>query len=248
MKKIGIIGGTGLDDSQLSNNFKELEVETPFGKPTSPLKCGEINDCDVILISRHGLKHQFSPSEVNYKANIHALKEQGATHIIATTACGSLKEEIGRGHFVIIDQFIDFTKIRKNTFFDSFCSGVAHTPMAKPFDEKLREALYLSASELGNKVHKTGTVITVEGPRFSTKAESNMFRCWGADIINMSVATEAILANELKIPFAAIAISTDYDCWKEDEEPVSWEAVLEEFNKNIDKVKKILTNVLLKIK
>ena len=199
-------------------------------------------------MSRHGLKHQFSPSEVNYKANIYALKEFGATHIIATTACGSLKEKIGRGHFVIIDQFIDFTKIRKNTFFDSFSSGVAHTPMANPFDKQLREVLYLTAVDLGNKVHKTGTVITVEGPRFSTKAESNMFRKWGADIINMSVATEVILANELKIPYAAIAISTDYDCWKDDEEPVSWEAVLEEFNKNIDKVKKILTKVLIKIK
>ncbi len=248
MSKIGIIGGSGLDDPQFLNNFKEIETETPYGNPSSPIRSGEINGCDVILISRHGLKHQFSPSQVNYKANLYALKEQGVTHIIATTACGSLREEIGRGHFIIIDQFIDFTKIRKNTFFDSFDSGIEHTPMAKPFDEKLRDALYLTATDLGNKVHKKGTVITVEGPRFSSKAESKMFRSWGADIINMSVATEAILANELKIPYAAIAICTDYDCWKEDEEPVSWEAVLEEFNKNIDKVKKILANVILKIK
>ena len=248
MIKIGIIGGTGLDDSQLSNNFKEIELETPFGKPSSPLKTGKINDCEVILLARHGLKHQFSPSEVNYKANIYALKNLGATHIIATTACGSLKEEIGRGDFVIIDQFIDFTKIRKNTFFDSFSSGIAHTPMATPFDNQLRNVLYSTAIDLENNVHKTGTVITVEGPRFSTKAESNMFRSWGADIINMSVATEVILANELKIPYGAIAISTDYDCWKDDEESVSWEAVLEEFQKNIGKVKNILTNVLTKIK
>jgi len=150
MIKIGIIGGTGLDDSQLSNNFKEIELETPFGKPSSPLKTGKINDCEVILLARHGLKHQFSPSEVNYKANIYALKNLGATHIIATTACGSLKEEIGRGDFVIIDQFIDFTKIRKNTFFDSFSSGIAHTPMATPFDNQLRNVLYSTAIDLEN--------------------------------------------------------------------------------------------------
>lgn len=248
MIKIGIIGGSGLDDPQILSHCREVDTETPYGKPSSALKCGTIGDCEVVLISRHGNKHQFSPGEVNYRANIYALQQQGVSHIIATTACGSLKEEIGRGHFIIIDQFIDHTKGRKNTFFESFKLEAVHTPMAEPFDKTLREALYLSAFHLGHKVHKTGTVITIEGPRFSTKAESKMFRLWGADIINMSVATEAILANELKIPYAAIAMSTDYDCWKEDEKPVSWEDILSVFHANADHVKKILVQVVSKIK
>jgi 5'-methylthioadenosine phosphorylase len=247
MVKIGIIGGSGLDDPQILQNPKEFEIETPYGKPASPVKCGKINECDVVLIARHGLKHQFSPSEVNYRANLYALKEQGVTHIIATTACGSLKQEIEKGDFIIIDQFIDFTKFRKNTFFDSFLSGIHHTSMSDPFDKDLREALYKVAVDLGYKVHKKGTVITIEGPRFSTRAESKMFRIWGADIINMSVATEASLANELEIPYAAIAMSTDYDCWKEDEAPVSWEEVFEIFHKNAENVKNILINSVSKI-
>jgi 5'-methylthioadenosine phosphorylase len=248
MIKIGIIGGSGLDDPQIIKDATEITVSTPYGDPSSPLTCGTINNINVILIARHGRKHQYGPSEVNYRANIFALKQQGVTHILATTACGSLKEEIGRGHFVIIDQFIDFTKLRANTYFDSFAKEAVHTPMAEPFDKHLREALYSTAVEAGYPVHKTGTVITIEGPRFSTRAESKMFQMWGADIINMSVATEASLANEQKIPYAAIAMSTDYDCWKEDEAPVSWEEILKVFHKNADSVTDILIKVLTKIK
>lgn len=247
MVKIGIIGGTGLDDPDILKNSKDIFVETPFGQPASSLKTGKINNCDVILLSRHGLKHQFSPSEVNYRANLFALKEQGVTHILATTACGSLKEEIGRGHFVIIDQFIDFTKSRKNSFYDNFSSGPVHTAMAEPFDSQLRAILYQTALNLGYRVHKSGTVVTIEGPRFSTKAESKMFRMWGADVINMSIATEAALANELKIPYAAIAMSTDYDCWRENEKPVTWDDILEVFNKNVKNVKELLLQAVLKI-
>jgi len=170
------------------------------------------------------------------------------THIIATTACGSLKEEINRGHFVIVDQFIDFTRHRDITFFDSFEDGAKHTPMSDPFDAGLREVLYETSKELGLISHNGGTVITIEGPRFSTKAESKMFRMWGADVINMSVAPEVILANEAGIPYAAIAMSTDYDCWKEDEQPVSWKEIMEVFDRNADKVKQLLANVILKIK
>ena len=248
MIKIGIIGGSGLDNPQILTNTTEVITDTPYGKPTSPLRCGTINGCDVILVSRHGLKHQYSPSEVNYRANIFALKEQGVSHIIATTACGSLREEIGRGHFIIIDQFIDFTRIRKNTFYDSFSESAVHTAMPEPFDARLRELLYTTSLELGFKAHPKGTVVTIEGPRFSTKAESKMFRLLGADIINMSVATEAMLANELKIPYAAIAMSTDYDCWKEDEKPVTWDEILEVFQKNVGNVTNILVNALPKIK
>ncbi len=248
MAKIGIIGGSGLDDPQLLVDPKEIEVKTPYGAPSSGLTLGRINSVDIVMIARHGKKHQLSPTQVNYRANIHALKEQGVTHILATTACGSLKEEIGRGHFVIIDQFIDFTRHRKITFHDSFDGEAVHTPMAEPFDAELRKTLFETAEKLCLPAHDGGTVITIEGPRFSTKAESNMFRMWGADIINMSIAPEAILANEAEIPYAAVAMSTDYDCWKEDEEPVSWEEIMEVFNKNAGSVKNLLIEVIPKIK
>lgn len=247
MAKIGIIGGSGLDDPQWIKKISEQDVETPYGKASSPLTVGLMGDREVIFLSRHGRKHQYSPSEVNYRANVYALKEQGVSHIIATTACGSLRQEIGRGHFVVVDQFIDFTRLRKNTYYESFAEETVHTAMSAPFDEGLRKALVDSASTLGLEVHRTGTVITIEGPRFSTKAESNMFRIWGADVINMSIATEVILANELKIPYAAVAMSTDYDCWKEDEEPVTWEEIVKVFGQNTENVKKILANAVVKI-
>lgn len=247
MIKIGIIGGSGLEDPQLLRNVHEEEVTTPYGKPSSHLTYGIINNKEVILISRHGKQHQYSPTEVNYRANVFALKEAGATHILATTACGSLKEEIGRSHFVVLDQFIDFTKHRINTYAEKFENGIVHTPMATPFDETLRALFFTAATQLNFAVHPKGTVVTIEGPRFSTKAESKMFQRWGADVINMSVATEAALAAELKIPYAAIAMSTDYDCWKDDEPPVSWEEILKIFHLNADNVKKILIEVIGKI-
>jgi 5'-methylthioadenosine phosphorylase len=247
MLKIGIIGGSGLEDPQILSNVTSTDVDTPYGKPTAPLISGTIHSKEVVLISRHGQQHQYSPTEVNYRANIFALKEAGVTHILATTACGSLKEEIGRGHFVILDQFIDFTKHRINTFAHSFKEGIVHAPMANPFNETLRALLFNTTQELNLPAHPSGTVITIEGPRFSTKAESKMFKQWGADVINMSVATEAALANEMQIPYAAIAMSTDYDCWKEDETPVSWEEVLKIFHQNADSVKKILTEAIKNI-
>ncbi len=247
MAVVGIIGGSGLDDPDILKEAKTVDIDTPYGKPSSELTTGQIEGTDVIILGRHGKQHQFSPTQVNNRANIHAMKEMGVTDLIATTACGSLREKIDRGHFIIIDQFIDFTRFRKNTFFDSFENGARHTPMAEPFDAGLRTALYHTSVELGYPTHNGGTVVTIEGPRFSTKAESNMFRAWGADIINMSVAPEAMLANEAEIPYAAVAMSTDYDCWKEDEAPVSWEEILEVFNKNADKVKKLLVTVIPKI-
>ena len=248
MIKVGIIGGSGLDDPEILSDAEVIEVETDFGNPSSPLTVGRIGAVDVILLARHGKKHQLSPTQVNYRANIKAFKDQGVTHIIATTACGSLREDINRGDFVIIDQFIDFTKHRKTTFNESFENGIEHTLMATPFDPELGKILYNTSKKLGFKVHGKGTVITIEGPRFSTKAESNMFRSWGADVINMSIAPEAILANEVRIPYAVIAMSTDYDCWKEDEVPVSWEAVLDVFNSNAHRVIKLLKNVISQIK
>jgi 5'-methylthioadenosine phosphorylase len=161
---------------------------------------------------------------------------------------GSLREEIKRGDLIIIDQFIDFTKQRKMTFHESFEPGKpVHQPMADPYDQRLRDLLIEECKKKNYSFHSKGTVITIEGPRFSTRAESQMFRCWGADIINMSVATETALANEAGIPYAAIAMSTDYDCWKTDEEPVSWEAIAKVFAENAEKVTQLLKGVLAKI-
>ncbi len=244
MVKIGVIGGSGLDDPDLMENPDKLEVETKFGKPSSNLLSGTINGVEVLILARHGRSHQYSPTQVNNRANIAALKEAGATHIVATTACGSLRTEIDRGHLVILDQFIDFTRFRKNTFFDSFEDGVHHTAMAHPFDNELRTKLFTQAKELGLDVHPDGCVVTIEGPRFSTVAESKMFRLWGADVINMSTAPEAMLANEAGIPYAAVAMSTDYDCWKEDEAPVTWDEILNVFQQNADNVKQLIIKVI----
>ena len=248
MATIGIIGGSGLDDPDLFQSEREISARTPYGVPSSDLRLGRIGKTGVVLLARHGRKHQYSPTQVNYRANIWALREQGVSHIIATTACGSLRAAIGRGDLVIPDQFIDFTRHREMTFHDSFDHGAVHTAMAEPFDAGLRNTLFESASTLGFKTHPQGTLITIEGPRFSTRAESKMFRLWGADIINMSVATEAVLANEAGIPYAAVAISTDYDCWKEDEAPVSWDEILTVFNRNADRVKTLLKQAIPAIK
>ena len=239
--KIGIIGGSGLDNPELFMNPKDVAASTQWGDPSSLLKIGKIAGIDVVLLGRHGRDHTIPPTQVNYRANIQAFKDVGCTHILATTAVGSLREEIRRGDLVILDQFIDFTKQRKMTFHESFKPHEpVHTPMADPFDSRLRGILNQVCIDQGLSFHQSGTVVTIEGPRFSTRAESRMFRSIGADIINMSVSTEVALANEIGIPYAAIAMSTDYDCWKEDEMPVSWEAILRVFKSNADKVTKLL--------
>ena len=249
MGRIAIIGGSGLDDPKILEQPYEKEVSTPFGKPSSPLTFGKIKGVDVVLIARHGRQHTTPPTQVNFRANIHALKDAGCSHIIATTAVGSLREGIGRGDFVILDQFIDFTRLRPLTFHERFePNKPMHTPMADPFDAKLRNILIQACKELRLKHHEKGTVVTIEGPRFSTRAESFMFRQWGADVINMSIAPECILSNEIGLPYAAVAMSTDYDCWKQDEKPVTWEEVLKVFKENVDKVTRLLTEVIPRIK
>lgn len=248
MIKIGIIGGSGLENPEILKSPVEKNIKTPYGNPSSPLLCGSLAGKDIVILSRHGRLHTIPPSEVNSRANIFALKEAGCTHIITSTACGSLREEIRRGDLVIPDQFIDFTKHRNSTFFDEFEPGkMKHTPMADPFDRDLRKLIISSAHDIGIRVHEKGTLVTIEGPRFSTRAESKMFRIWGADIINMSVAPEVILANELGLPYAAIALSTDYDCWKDDEVPVSWEEVLKIFSENVSNVVELLLLTISRI-
>ena len=245
---IGIIGGSGLDNPDFFQESRDESVTTVFGEPSSPLKRGSIDGVQVVLLARHGREHTIPPSQVNYRANIRALKDSGCTHIIATTAVGSLREQINRGDLVIIDQFIDFTRQRKMTYHEVFKPhNPVHVSMADPYDSRLRQLLIDECRALGYPFHEKGTVVTIEGPRFSTRAESHMFRSWGADIINMSISTETILANEAEIPYAAVAMSTDYDCWRAGEAPVTWEEVLKVFKENSARVTILLKNVIGRI-
>jgi 5'-methylthioadenosine phosphorylase len=247
MSCIGIIGGSGLDNPDILHDAKDVAVSTPYGDISSPVRVGAIAGHRVCLLARHGREHTVPPTQVNYRASIQALKDLGCECIFATTAVGSLREEIRRGDLVVLDQFIDFTKRRITTFHESFePHAPAHCPMADPFDARLRGMLNAGCDALGIPHHKTGTVVTIEGPRFSTRAESNMFRMWGADVINMSIAPEAILANEAGIPYAAVAMSTDYDCWKTDEAPVTWDDIIRIFNENAKKVTDLLVQVIEK--
>ena len=247
MAVVGIIGGSGLEDPDILKDPDVLRVTTRFGMPSSTLTRGSIGGTQVVVLSRHDRDHHITPTHVPNRANIQALKDAGCTHILATTAAGSLREEIGRGDFVVLDQFIDFTRRRDSTVFEDFGDGLHHTSMADPFDRKLRNALIETAETLGIAAHPTGTVVTIEGPRFSTRAESRMFRLLGGDVINMSTAPECIVANELRLPYAAVAMSTDYDSWKDDEEPVTWEAVLEIFRQNAEKMTRLLVETVLRI-
>lgn len=243
--KVAIIGGSGLDDPKLMKEIKEKSHNTPYGKPSSQLTIGRINGIETVILSRHGKEHSIYPTGVNYRANIYSLKKEGCTHILATTAVGSLREKIKPGDLVFPDQFIDHTRHRTLTFHDE---KVIHTPMAEPFCKRLRGLLTESAKELRLRCHKKGTIITIEGPRFSTKAESHMFRSFKADVINMSTVPEVILARELGICYQSIAMSTDYDCWKEGEETVTWEMIVERMSKNADNVKRLLLKTIPKIR
>ncbi len=242
--KIGIIGGSGLDDPDLLRNARKEVVDTPYGEPSSPLKTGALSGVETVILGRHGSDHSIYPTGVNYRANIHALKEVGCTHLLATTAVGSLREAIKPGDLVFIDQFIDQTKHRASTFHDE---QVIHTPMAEPFCKKLSALLADTALALGLRHHVTGTVVTIEGPRFSTKAESHMFRLLGGDVINMSTVPEIVLARELGLCYQSIAMSTDYDCWKDDEKPVTWEMIVETMEANAENVKRLIATTVPKI-
>lgn len=241
MSTIGIIGGSGLDNPDILKSPRDEHVSTPYGALPSPVRVGSIGGHTVCLLARHGREHTVPPTQVNHRAAIDALRQLGCTAILSTTAVGSLREEIGRGDLVVLDQFIDFTRHRAVSFHEGFQPHApVHTPMAEPFDAALRALLVDSCRKLGIAHHERGTVVTIEGPRFSTRAESNMFRLWGADVINMSIAPECILANEAGIPYASVAMSTDYDCWKTDEAPVTWDEILTIFRQNAEKVTGVL--------
>ena len=241
---IAIIGGSGLEDPELLHNDGEVTIETPFGAH-SPIKKGTIGNIEVVVLSRHGYKHEFTPTNVPYKANIFALKELGAKAIIAASACGSLKEEISPGTLSYPNQFIDRTTKREGSFSEH--GNVIHESMADPFDKKLRDILIRKTQELGFEFSAETTVLAVEGPRFSTRAESELFRSWGADLINMTAVPEVCLAKEKKIPYQMVNLVTDYDCWKEGKTAVTHEEVLTVMKDNAEKVKKLIISVLAEV-
>jgi 5'-methylthioadenosine phosphorylase len=241
---IGIIGGTGLEDPKILKEFEEKEIKTPYGSPSPLVTIGKIGKVSVAIISRHGKKHSINPSNVPYKANIWALKELGCHSILAGTACGSLREEIRPGQLVFPDQFIDWTH-RPSTYYD--IDRVCHIPMAEPFCKEIRSILIQTARELKIPHHEKGTIITIEGPRFSTKAESKMFQMLGADVINMSTVPEVVLAREAGMCYQNIAMATDYDCWKELEQSVDIGTIVKVMKQNAENVKKIFIESIEKI-
>lgn len=248
--KIGIIGGSGLSKPDLLKDAEEHKVSTPYGDPSDVLLEGKIDGVPCVLLARHGRKHSIMPTKVNYRANMWALKDIGCTHVVVSTACGSLQEDIKPGDFVLVDQFIDRTTKRHQTFYDGETDhppGILHIPMDTPFCKDTRKIVLNACNELGFKVHPNGTVVTIEGPRFSSKAESLMFRQWGGHVINMTTVPEVILARELGLHYAAIAMATDYDCWREGKEAVSVEIVMQTMKGNAEKAVKLLSQVVSKI-
>ena len=236
--KIAIIGGSGLYDIDNPSEAEEQNIVTPWGETSSSILKTKSGENEIFFLSRHGRGHLISPSEINYRANIYALKFLGVDWIISVSAVGSLKEEIVPGMIVLPDQFIDFTKQRKSTFFDE--GIVAHVSMAKPISEKLSSHLADACKLLDINFKMGGTYVCIEGPQFSSLAESNFYRSLGADVIGMTNMPEAKLAREAEICYSTLALSTDYDCWHEEHESVTVDQVIDTMNKNISNAKQIL--------
>ena len=234
-KLIGIIGGSGLSDAlgaQLKNVVLE-DMDTPFGKPSGPIMVGELGSARIAFLARHGAGHRYNPSVVPYAANIFALKKLGVTTLIASGAVGSLQQEIAPGHLVLVDQFIDKTFRRQNTFFDEL--GAVHCEFAQPCCKRLREKLMLAAEQIDTVTHADGTYVCMEGPQFSTRAESLMHRQWGGDLIGMTAMPEAKLAREAQMCYALIALASDYDCWREHDAAMDKQGLLAEIIGNLAK-------------
>lgn len=236
--KIGVIGGTGLDEIEGMTGLETVSVDTPFGKPSDAFTIGNLGNTKVAFLRRHGAGHRLTPGEVPGRANIYAFKSLGIEHIIAVCSAGSFKSEIKPGDLLIPDQLIDRTRKRVTSFFSE--GIVAHIPFADPFCPATSKVLYESAKKAGANVHKGGTYVCIEGPAFSTRAESRLYRGWGADIIGMTALPEAQLAREAEICYGIIACVTDYDSWHESEEPVTIEMILDTMRRNIETAKKII--------
>ncbi len=236
--KIGVIGGTGLEDIEGMTDIEEVEIDTPFGKPSDAIIIGRLAGVGIAFLPRHGKGHRISPSELPARANIYALKSLGVEHIIALCSAGSFKKEIEPGHLLIPDQLIDRTRNRINSFFGEGIVG--HIPFADPFCPTLSQVLYDSAKEIGASVHPKGTFVVMEGPAFSTRAESRLYRSWGADLIGMTALPEAKLAREAEICYAIIACVTDYDSWWHRAEPITVDVILNTMHQNVDTAKSII--------
>lgn len=239
---LAIIGGSGLYDMPGLRDVEEYKKSTPFGKPSAPIIVGKLEGQRVAFLARHGIGHHITPSEVNYRANIYILKELGAERIVSISACGSLREDYAPGHIVIPDQIFDNTRNRERTFFGE--GLVAHVSVADPFCPHLSGQLLASVQESGATVHKGGALITIEGPRFSTKAESHTYRSWGMSLIGMTTAPEAFLAREAELCYAVMAHVTDYDVWHTSESPVTVEMVIQTLNKNTQIAQEAIRNLV----
>ncbi len=239
---IGIIGGTGLYAIDALEHPEWRTVETPFGSPSDQLLFGSIGHVDLVFLPRHGRGHRISPSELNARANIDALKRAGCTDIIAISSIGSLREELEPGRFVVVDQFIDRTVARPSSFFTSGLVG--HVSMAEPVCPRLSAFAAEAVTEAGGKVAKGATYLAMEGPQFSSRAESLLYRQWGADVIGMTAMPEAKLAREAELPYALIGMVTDYDCWRESEAAVDVAEVIEQMHKNGDTARKTVSALI----
>jgi 5'-methylthioadenosine phosphorylase len=243
--KIGVIGGSGLYQMEALTDVEEVAISTPFGDPSDKFIIGTMENQRVAFLPRHGRHHSISPTELNSHANIWAMKSLGVKYIISVNACGSLREDYAPRHIVVPDQIFDFTRARNLSFFKR--DVVVHMGVAEPLSVELSALLYDSLKETGATVHNGGTFIIIEGPRFSTKGESNIFRQWGCDIIGMTAVPEAFLALEAEIAYASMAHVTDYDVWHETEEPVTVEAVIANLNANVDMAKQAIRNTVAKL-
>ena len=232
-RTLAIIGGSGLYELEGLQNTEEVRISTPFGAPSDAIVRGVLGDVTMLFLPRHGRGHRLPPHRINYRANIFALKALGAEQIVSVSAVGSLREEIHPGDMVLVDQFIDFTRQRASTFFDD-AGVVAHVGFADPTDAALRGALSEAVKESAGRVHQLGTYVCIEGPQFSSRAESNFYRSLGAHVIGMTNLPEAKLAREAELPYACLAMATDYDCWHETEESVTVDAVLAVLQRNVD--------------
>lgn len=239
---LAIIGGSGLYQMKGLEHTEEIVIDTPFGRPSAPITIGTIEGLRVAFLARHGIGHHITPTEVPYRANIFALKSLGVERIVSISACGSLREDYAPGHIVIPDNIFDFTKDRTRSFFGE--GLVAHISVADPFCNDLSNQLEASLSGTNAITHRGGSLITIEGPRFSTKAESNTYRSWGMSIIGMTASPEAFLAREAEICYATMAHVTDYDVWHESESPVTVEMVIQTLNKNTEVAQDAIRNLI----
>jgi len=235
---VGVIGGSGLYQMEGLTDVGEQTLATPFGAPSDSFVTGRLGDVRMVFLPRHGRGHRIPPSAINFRANIWGLKQLGVDRILSVSAVGSMREDIAPGDFVVIDQFIDRTRHRADTFFDA--DVVAHVMFADPVCAPLREVLVAAAREVGVKVHDGGTYLCMEGPLFSTRAESKLYRSWGVDVIGMTNLQEAKLAREAEISYATVAMATDFDCWHEGHDDVTIDAILETMHRNVGNARNLI--------